>query len=127
MSPNAKKESISNVLSLLHHCSIPVLDILHSTYHKFLSTQCNATACIHNYCEYLIRNTTSESMLFGIIDLSADVYIWYFVILYMLGSVHLLFSIWMVTEYFLLNWNNFVLPSFVNKIATKIKKRLNKG
>ena len=54
---------------------------------------------------------TSDSI--GIIDLDVDVFIWYYIALYILGSVHLLFSIWMVTEYFMLNWNNFVLPSFI--------------
>ena len=81
----------------------------------------------------LFRNSTSESMFLGIIDISVDVYIWYFIVLYMLGPLHLLFSAWMVTEYFLLNWKNFVLPSFVSNIVlpsfisnivTKIKKKL---
>ena len=59
----------------------------------------------------------------GIVDLDMDVFIWYYIALYILGSVHLLFSIWMVTEYFMLNWNNFVLPSFISKIATKIRRK----
>lgn len=48
---------------------------------------------------------------------------WYSIALYVLGSLHLLFSIWMVTEYFLLNWRNFVLPSFIytNKIVSGIR------
>ena len=65
---------------------------------------------------------TSDSI--GIIDLDVDVFIWYYIALYILGSVHLLVSIWMVTEYFMLNWNNFVLPSFISKIATKIRRKL---
>ena len=67
---------------------------------------------------------TRSSDFIGIIDLdNMDVFIWYYIALYVLGSVHLLVSTWMVTEYFMLNWNNFVLPSFISKIVTKIKRK----
>ena len=67
---------------------------------------------------------TRSSDFIGIIDLdNMDVFIWYYIALYVLGSVHLLISTWMVTEYFMLNWNNFVLPSFISKIVTKIKRK----
>jgi hypothetical protein len=68
---------------------------------------------------------TSDSNV--IVDLHMEVYVWYYIILYILGSVHLLFSAWTVTEYFLLNWNNFVLPSFISNIAVKFRKKFEYG
>ena len=32
-------------------------------------------------------------------------------VLYTFGSIHLILSIWMVLEYFVINWPNFRLPS----------------
>jgi len=37
---------------------------------------------------------------------------WFQVVLYVFGAIHLLFSLWMLMEYFLINWKNFVLPRF---------------
>ena len=59
--------------------------------------------------------------------INMDVYIWYFIVLYMLGSLHLIFSAWMVTKYFLLNRKNFVCPSFISKIVTEIRNKFENG
>lgn len=39
-----------------------------------------------------------------------------FLIVILLGILHSFFSIWMVLEYFILNWPNFVLPEFLYKV-----------
>ena len=39
-------------------------------------------------------------------------------VLYTFGSIHLILSIWMVLEYFIINWPNFRLPSlYYNLVA----------
>jgi len=38
---------------------------------------------------------------------------WFIIVLYIFGAIHLFFSLWMLTEYFLINLKNFVLPRFV--------------
>lgn len=40
-------------------------------------------------------------------------------VLYVFGTVHLIMSIWMVLEYFIVNWPNFRLPSLFYSIVTK--------
>ena len=40
-------------------------------------------------------------------------------VLYTFGSVHLILSIWMVLEYFIINWPNFRLPSFFYYVLTR--------
>ena len=37
---------------------------------------------------------------------------WFTVVLFLFGAFHLFFSLWMLIEYFLINWRNFVLPQF---------------
>ena len=37
---------------------------------------------------------------------------WLPVVLYVFGAFHLFFSLWMLIEYFLINWRNFVLPQY---------------
>ena len=68
----------------------------------------------------------SENATFSDIagPISPSSYRWFFYVLYVLGSIHLFFSLWMVAEYFLLNWHNFVLPSFVysNKLVSVIRR-----
>ena len=39
-------------------------------------------------------------------------------VLYTFGSIHLILSIWMVLEYFIVNWPNFRLPSFFYSVLT---------
>lgn len=40
-------------------------------------------------------------------------------VLYTFGSIHLILSIWMVLEYFIINWPNFRLPSFFYSVLTR--------
>ncbi len=35
------------------------------------------------------------------------------VVVYLLGTIHLVLSLWMLVEYFVVNWPNFVLPRYV--------------
>ena len=37
---------------------------------------------------------------------------WFTVVNFIFGAFHLFFSVWMLTEYFLINWKNFVLPQY---------------
>ena len=37
---------------------------------------------------------------------------WFTIVLYIFGAFHLFFSLWMLVEYFLINWKNFVLPQY---------------
>ena len=43
----------------------------------------------------------------------------YPVVLYTFGSIHLILSIWMVLEYFIINWPNFRLPSLFYSVITR--------
>ena len=45
-------------------------------------------------------------------------------VLYIMGGIHLFFAVWMVAEYFVVNWPNFVLPRvfFTNKVVSTIRK-----
>jgi hypothetical protein len=45
-------------------------------------------------------------------------------LLYILGGIHLLFSLWMLLEYFVINWPNFSLPRIVysNKLTSLLKR-----
>lgn len=40
-------------------------------------------------------------------------------VLYVFGSIHLILSIWMVLEYFIINWPNFKLPSIYYSLITR--------
>ncbi len=42
-----------------------------------------------------------------------DVDAWFFMALNVFGSLHLLLSLWMLVEYFVDNYRNFVLPRLV--------------
>ena len=57
-----------------------------------------------------ISNTTFEEAIGAI---SPMVESWFIIVLYFFGAIHLFFSLWMLTEYFLINLKNFVLPRFV--------------
>ena len=43
----------------------------------------------------------------------------YRLVLYAFGSVHLVLSIWMALEYFVVNWPHFKLPSVFYSIVTR--------
>ncbi|XP_019849736.1 PREDICTED: inositol 1,4,5-trisphosphate receptor type 1-like isoform X1 [Amphimedon queenslandica] len=45
--------------------------------------------------------------------------------LFILGGFHLILSLWVFIEYFIINWPHFSLPSFVNKIHHYIAKKRN--
>ena len=115
-----------NVIVCTHHFCLNTRSVI--------SCPCSSVWYSRHYYSYLFivdimyRNVTSDSILnIEIFDLNVTVYIWYYIVLYMLGFLHLIFSAWMVTEYFLLNWNNFVLPSFISKIVTKIRNKFENG
>ncbi len=36
--------------------------------------------------------------------------------LFILGPIHLVLSLWMLVEYFAVNWPNFVLPRYIYRI-----------
>ncbi len=52
------------------------------------------------------------------------IYDGYIILIYVFGSLHLLLSIWMVMEYFLLNWSSFVIPSsiYTTNLVSGIRK-----
>ena len=52
-------------------------------------------------------------------------YPWFtYYLLYILGGIHLFFSIWMLLEYFLTNWPNFSLPKilYTNILVSAIRR-----
>jgi hypothetical protein len=40
-------------------------------------------------------------------------------VLYTFGSIHLILSIWMLLEYFIINWPNFRLPSIYYSLVAR--------
>ena len=46
-------------------------------------------------------------------------------VLYIFGSGHLLLSIWMSLEYFIVNWPNFKLPNFYYSLMTRYINNIN--
>lgn len=52
-------------------------------------------------------------------------YVWFSeYLLYIFGSLHLFFSLWMLLEYFIINWPNFSLPRilYTNKLLSTIRR-----
>lgn len=66
----------------------------------------------HTLCSITLRDTA------GAILPDEDYRSWFFdVVLFVFGTFHLIFSLWMFTEYFVVNWPNFVLHPLFYKIV----------
>ena len=54
-------------------------------------------------------NVTFEESIGAFVPAFPD---WFRIVLFLFGAIHLFFSLWMLIEYFLINWKNFRLPHF---------------
>ena len=74
--------------------------------------------CMHiSSCTYFSVNGSVSSSA-GAFE--PDVHNWFGdVVLYIFGIIHLLFSLWMAVEYFMVNWPNFILPCFTYRFIPR--------
>lgn len=69
-----------------------------------------------NYLFFLTSGSTMPNYSFSEAAgaIRPDVDDWFGnVLLYILGTFHLVLSLWMLVEYFVVNWSNFVLPHYI--------------
>jgi inositol 1,4,5-triphosphate receptor type 1 len=58
-------------------------------------------------------------------DVAHAMYFWFFnYLIYILGAVHLIMSIWIVLEYFIISWPHFKLPMFCYQIWFFFKSKI---
>ncbi|XP_019861438.1 PREDICTED: uncharacterized protein LOC100634093 isoform X2 [Amphimedon queenslandica] len=55
-----------------------------------------------------------------------DFPLWFTIVFYVLGAGHLLLALWIVVEYFIINWPHFKLPTFAYNARAKIGKAIRK-
>ena len=96
----------------------------------YIGNQVNCTISISRYCNNDSCQTVPVPKKYSYGDslsvlIRPDVSPWFAnYVLYILGSLHLLFSVWMAAEYIAVNWPNFTLklPDFLYTIRAQYVK-----